>query len=294
MPVAQHTVADEWSVPLRTNRVAREHSTLIHVAFPQSLVPAMTMVRSSTDQINHMKPRRHRERINELDSATYFRGSDMRRMLLLLALGLASPAMGADQSVSRVLGSIDIAADRTVGDVSTVNGGIEIGPHASVAAVATVNGHLRLGAGATADSMTTVNGSVTLEAAAQVKGTVSTVNGHLELAPGADVGGDLGNVNGDVTINGAHVAGRLRTSTGSIETIHGAHIDGGILVQDGQQNWGLLGWGTPRIVIGPGSVIGGTLRFDRKVKLYISDRAVLTGTIEGAVPTKFSGEKAPE
>jgi hypothetical protein len=155
----------------------------------------MMMVRSSTDRINHMKPKRHRERIHPWDSAAYFRGSDMRRMFLVLAIGLASPALGADPSVSQVLGSIDIAADRTVGDVSTVNGAIEIGPHASVAAVATVNGHLRLGAGAKADSMTTVNGSVTLEPAAQVKGAVTTVNGHLELAPGADVGGDLGNVN---------------------------------------------------------------------------------------------------
>jgi cytoskeletal protein CcmA (bactofilin family) len=262
---------------------------------PHRLPLPMTMVRSSTDRIIHMKPERHRKRIHQRGSATYLRGSDMRRLFLVLAIGLASPALGSDPSVSRVLGSIDIAADRTVGDVSTVNGAIEIGPHASVAAVATVNGHLRLGAGAKADSMTTVNGSVTLEAAAQVKGAVTTVNGHLELAPGADVGGDLGNVNGDVTVNGAHVAGRLRTSTGSIETIHGAHIDGGILVDDDEHTWwGLFGSGRPRIVIGPGSVIGGTLKFDRKVKLYVSDRAVLTGTIEGAVPTKYSGDKAPD
>jgi cytoskeletal protein CcmA (bactofilin family) len=219
----------------------------------------------------------------------------MMRMFLILAVGLASPATAApDDSVSRVLGSIDIAADRTVGNVSTVNGAIEIGSHASVAAVATVNGHLRLRAGAKADSMTTVNGGITLEPAARVKGTVTTVNGSLELAPGADVGGDLGNVNGDVNIDGAHVAGRLRTSNGSIETTYGARIDGGVLVEGTQHNWGLFGWGTPRIVIGPGSIIGGTLKFERKVKLYVSDRAVLTGTIEGAVPTRYSSEKGPE
>jgi hypothetical protein len=49
----------------------------------------------------------------------------------------------------------------------------------------------------------------------------------------------------------------------------------------------------PRIVIGPGSVIGGTLDFERPVKLYVSDRATI-GPVQGATAVKFSGEQAPE
>jgi hypothetical protein len=217
----------------------------------------------------------------------------MKIAFLVLAVAFAGDATGADTAVNRVLGSIDIAADRVVGNVSTVNGGIDIGSKAVVAAVETVNGHVRLGAGASAKSLETVNGGITLETGARVSGKVETVNGSLRLAPGAEVGAALRNVNGGVTIDGAHVAGQLRTSTGSIETTNGARLDGGILVDENHGNWGLFTWGTPRIVIGPGSVIGGPLKFQRKVILFISDRAVIAGPIEGAVPTPFSGDRPP-
>ena len=217
----------------------------------------------------------------------------MKAKFLLLALALTSSTAAAEESVSRVLGSIDIEPNRTVANVSTVNGAIEIGAHANVAAVDTVNGHLRLGAGAKADSMSTVNGHVTLETGAQVKGKVTTVNGSMELAPGSEVGAELQNVNGDFTIDAAHVAGRLHTSTGSMTIEHGARIDGGILVDEGHHNWTLFGPGTPRIVIGPGAVIGGPLKFERKVNLFVSDQAVLQGPIEGAVAVRYSGDTAP-
>ena len=48
----------------------------------------------------------------------------------------------------------------------------------------------------------------------------------------------------------------------------------------------------PRVVVGPGAAIGGTLRFGREVKLYVSDRAEV-GRIEGATPVRFSGDTPP-
>lgn len=214
--------------------------------------------------------------------------------IALTALFCAVPAAAAERSVSRVLGSIDIAANDTVGSVSTVNGAIEIGPHASAANVDTVNGHLRLGAGASANSLSTVNGGITLEQDAHVKGGVSTVNGGLHLTSGAEVGGTLSNVNGDVLLIGAHVAGVLSTNTGSIQVMNGTRLDGGIHIERTEHNWGIFGWRTPRVVIGPGAVVAGPLTFDRKVVLYVSDRAVVTGAIAGATPIRYSGNLAPE
>ena len=54
-----------------------------------------------------------------------------------------------------------------------------------------------------------------------------------------------------------------------------AHVDGGIHVEKDISWFHIWFWSedTSRVVIGPGSVVGGTLRFERKVNLYVSDRA---------------------
>jgi hypothetical protein len=46
-------------------------------------------------------------------------------------------------------------------------------------------------------------------------------------------------------------------------------------------------------VIGPGAVVQGELKFERKVKLYVSDKATI-GTVTGATPEMFSGETPPK
>jgi hypothetical protein len=48
----------------------------------------------------------------------------------------------------------------------------------------------------------------------------------------------------------------------------------------------------PVIVIGPGATVQGELRFERKVKLYVSDKATI-GTVIGATAVPFSGETPP-
>jgi len=40
------------------------------------------------------------------------------------------------------------------------------------------------------------------------------------------------------------------------------------------------------------SVVGGTLRFERKVNLYVSERATI-GRVEGATAVRFSGDRPP-
>lgn len=200
---------------------------------------------------------------------------------------------GATHSVN---GSIRVSAGQKKDDVSTVNGSIHIADNAVVAGAETVNGSITMGAHATADELHTVNGSITLGDAASVTHTISAVNGTLTLHSGADAGGALTNVNGRIVLQAAHVGGGIKTVNGGIDIGSNSHVDGGLLVQKGHTDmfW-FFHWGsndTPRIVIGPGAVVQGTLRFERPVRLFVSDTATI-GPVSGATAVKYSGEKPP-
>ena len=187
-----------------------------------------------------------------------------------------------------VNGSIHVPAGTHTGGVGTVNGSIRIDDNATVGSAGTVNGSVALGTHAAADTVGTVNGSITLGEGAHVARDVSTVNGSMTLKSGADVGGPLANVNGRIVLNDAHVAGGLRTVDGDIEVGGGSHVEGGILVKRNGGGWFNFNSHKPRIVIGPGAVVQGDLRFERTVELYVSDSAT-TGPITGATAIRFSG-----
>ncbi len=208
--------------------------------------------------------------------------------------GGSGPAFGngnvtADsQGGHTVNGTVRVADGQRTGDLSTVNGSIEVGDNAAVAAAQTVNGSISVGSHTAADSLTTVNGSISLEDGARVSHTIRSVNGSLTLHSGADVGGSLINVNGTINLNAAHVGGGITTANGDITVEGASHIDGGILVQKPPSGWFEFSH-EPRIVIGPGSVVGGDLRFDRKVELYVSDKAKI-GRVIGATALRYPGE----
>ena len=207
--------------------------------------------------------------------------------LFTLALLAAWGAQAAE--TSKVMGSIDVAAGEHAGDVSTVNGSIHIGDNAVVGSAHTVNGGIELGRQATARELTTVNGSVAIREAARVTGAVHTVNGKLTVEKDADVAGDLGNVNGEIKVIAAHIGGEVTTTTGGMELGPNAHVDGGLHVTK-DSSWISFGrQSVPRIVIGPGSIVNGTLRFERTVKLYVSDRAKI-GRVEGATTILFAAD----
>jgi DUF4097 and DUF4098 domain-containing protein YvlB len=211
-------------------------------------------------------------------------------LLLGLTLGAGAAAFAAD-NVSKVTGSITIAAGEHAGNVATVNGSIDIGDNAVVEHAHTVNGSVRLAEHAGAAEVETVNGSIHLQEGAHVSGRLRTVNGSLSLEPGAEVGERLSNVNGSMHVHAAHVGGDIETVTGSMEIGPDARVDGGIHVRRDESS-DSSHRALPRIVIGPGSVVKGTLRFERPVELYVSDRASI-GPVEGATAVKFSGDRPP-
>jgi hypothetical protein len=221
------------------------------------------------------------------------RQHDWALALLALAFGVAGAARAGDDSISTVMGSITVSAGEHRGDLATVNGSIRIGEGAAVGHAHTVNGSIALEPRATAAEVNTVNGSVHLTEGAQVSGPVHTVNGSMSLDKGANVAGALANVNGTIRVGAAHVGGDVETVTGSIEIGPDARVDGGVIVREDHTKEEMGSRGTPRVVIGPGSVVKGTLRFERTVALYVSDRATI-GPVEGAAPIKFSGDHPPD
>ena len=212
-------------------------------------------------------------------------------LLAALAAVAGCDISTSDTDTSKVNGSVHILAGTALGVAETVNGGIEIDPTAAVTVAKTVNGGIRLGAHATAESLSNVNGSITLDDGARVAGGAESVNGSMILHSGAEVVGSLENVNGRIELTAAHVAGGIKTADGNIVITGNSHVEHGILVQ---QHHELIHFGddNPRIVIGPGATIEGELHFERQVKLYVSDRAVI-GPVVGATPIPFSGDAPP-
>jgi DUF4097 and DUF4098 domain-containing protein YvlB len=211
--------------------------------------------------------------------------------LLLASVGVLAEHRG---SIDKVNSGITINAGDTADDVSTVNGGITIGDGAVVDEAETVNGGIRLGEGARARSVDTVNGGIRLGSKAVVSGDVETVNGGISMEADAEAEGEVSNVNGAIELERAHVRGRVSTVNGDVLIGDGSRVEGGILVEE--PNCGWLGcWGSrrpPRIVIGAGAVVGGTLKFEQEVKLYVHDSAQI-GPVEGATAERYSGSAPP-
>lgn len=197
-----------------------------------------------------------------------------------------------DGGMDKVNGSIHVEAGQAPQDASTVNGSIRLADNAKVEDASTVNGSISLGAHASAQSADTVNGSIKLDNGAQVTKTIESVNGALTLSPGAEVAGHLSNVNGHISVDGAHVGGGIETVDGDVDVTGNARVDGGILVHKPDSNsWFHFGSDrVPVVTIGPGATVNGTLKFEREVKLYVSDKAHV-GQIVGATPVKFTGDE---
>ena len=214
---------------------------------------------------------------------------------LLLVLGLAAAAYAGndDLDIDKVNGSIHVPDNATVGKLSTVNGSVHVGANAHAKSAETVNGGIDVETGATVDSLETVNGGIHMSDKVRVAKTVETVNGSITLGTGTDVAGHASTVNGGIRLDNAHVGGGIETVSGDITIGANSKVEGGLLVNE-DHSWFHFGSARkPRIVIGPHAVVQGKLTFKREVELYVSDSAT-TGAVEGATPTKFSGDQAPQ
>jgi DUF4097 and DUF4098 domain-containing protein YvlB len=211
----------------------------------------------------------------------------LRCLCFVLVASFAVNAVAAED-ISKVNGSITVDAGKTVGDLDTVNGSIRVGSDSRAEDVATVNGSINVADGAEVVTLETVNGRISVGARVRVTKSIEAVNGGVSLGQGTEVAGGVSNVNGTIRLEGARVKGAISTVSGDIDIGADSHVQGGITVEKPS------GWFNsskpPRVVIGPRAVVEGTLEFRREVELLISDSARV-GTIKGATPTRFSGER---
>lgn len=230
--------------------------------------------------------------------------------LITLSLALAAGPALAQQNVDKVFGGITAEAGKEYGSLEsvnggitvregatvraaeTVNGGISIADRARVGSAETVNGGINVGDQATAGSLETVNGGITLGEGAIVEHDVETVNGGIRGGKGSQVGGDAETVNGGLSFVGAKIAGRLTTTNGDI-TLDATHVRGGILVEKPSMGWFNSNKSrVPRVVIGPQSVVEGTLVFEREVELFVHATARV-GTVTGATAQAYTDKLPP-
>lgn len=191
----------------------------------------------------------------------------------------------------RVNGSIHLVAGQANGDAATTEGAISIDDKATFGVADAINGDIWVGAGASGKAARAVNGSITLDKGAHLNGEMTVANGNLTLNEGAEAG-SVSNVNGRIIANGAVVDRGINTINGDIFVNGPSRIKGGIHVNRLPTGIVQAAHEPPRIVIGPGATVEGTMKFERTVKLYVSDKATI-GSVEGASPISFSGDQPP-
>jgi cytoskeletal protein CcmA (bactofilin family) len=227
----------------------------------------------------------------------------------LLILLMSVPALGASinksvkigageesDGATSVNGSITVGESATVtGNLKTVNGTIRVDDGAIVQKASTVNGGLKLGDRGKAEALSTVNGSIRVGEEAMVAGEIEAVNGRITVEKGAHISDNVSNVNGQIDLSGAELEGDLSTVNGDINLADRSVVKGDIIVEEPG------GWDSdkeknriPRLVIGPGSRVEGTIVLERKVKLFISETAEVGGvsgvmSMDDAV--RFSGDR---
>lgn len=228
--------------------------------------------------------------------------------LITLGLALAAGPAAAQQNIDKIFGGITAQANEQYGSLAsvnggisvrdgatvrkaeTVNGGISIGKGAHVGSAETVNGGITVGEDATVGTLEAVNGGISLARGVRVERDASTVNGGIRGLEGVQIGGDVETVNGGLSFEGAIITGRLTTTQGDI-TLLATQVRGGVLVEK-PGFMGRSGRRFPRIVIGPDSVVEGTLVFEHDVELFVHASAKI-GTVTGATPQAYTDKLPP-
>jgi len=209
--------------------------------------------------------------------------------LLSLFLSTAVGAQDENRYLFNGEHSIRIAPDVEAGTLRTTHASIRMGERSRVRDVKTIDGEVVLAKGSRANSVRSLDGAVRLEEGVKIVHGVATAGGAIVLDDHVDVAGPVSTADGEIRLQNAHVGGGIVTRRGNIHVGGGSRVENGIRVKRAFClciNGGLLT--NPRVVIGPGAVVQGTLLFERKVTLYVSDTATI-GDVVGGTAVRFSG-----
>lgn len=205
-------------------------------------------------------------------------------------------AGGESDGASSVNGSITVGENAVVqGGVNTVNGSIRVDSGAAIENASTVNGGVRIADNVQADDLSTVNGAIKVGKSAMIDGEIDAVNGSIRVEKGSRISRDVSNVNGHIELSGAVVGGDVSTVSGDVDVMDGTVIQGDLVVEKrGGWGWGNSTKRKPRIVIGPGSSVKGTIKLEQEVELFISESAEVGG-VEGKMSmsdaVRFKGDR---
>ncbi len=200
------------------------------------------------------------------------------------------------EDFSSVNGNLALAAGANAKDLSNVNGDIELGGNNTVQDISSVNGSIEGGKTLrVSGDVSSVNGSIEFGLDSHVSGEMTTVNGELNYA-GGSVGKDISTVNGDVELGSVTVQGNISTTWGDV-VLNGSAVMGELRVKKPRvSNW----WGKdpqpPRIVLGPGARISGSITLEQPAKIYVHQNAqlpIITGEMVGGAVVRFTGATAP-
>ena len=218
--------------------------------------------------------------------------SAIRVFLSLAAICLTGTAMASSSNKSiriadgaetggrsTVNGSITVGDNAVVdGSITTVNGSITVNKDSRVKDAETVNGSIRMGRGVAAGNVESVNGEIRLDENVSIAGVVSVVNGKITMGKGCRVSDDVSNVNGNVSISSSEIGGDLGTVNGDITLTDNSVLHGKLTVEKpGGWNWNKTNRRKPRVVIGPGVQVMGSIHLEREVDLFISETAKVSG-----------------
>lgn len=212
-------------------------------------------------------------------------------LAIALSAGMGS-ALANPPDLSKVNGSLTAEAGRTYGDIDTVNGSIRVESKAIARDVETVNGSITMDTGSKAEDVGTVNGKIVLRDGVSARSVetvngaiigvsnirvqhgVEAVNGSIEIGAHSTISRNVETVNGSIKLLTTSVIGHVETVNGNI-LIGDKTVVGGDLAVRKPTGWG-INWGkprTPRIILGPGSVVKGNLVLEREVELYVHESA---------------------
>lgn len=197
---------------------------------------------------------------------------------------------------STVNGGIRVGRDAVVdGKLETVNGSIRVDDNARIRDAETVNGAVSLADGTTAGDVSSVNGTVQIGNSATIDGKVEVVNGRIASGDSTHIGKSVSNVNGPIDVTGTEIGGDLSTVNGDVTLSGNTVLRGDLVVEKPNDRfWKKDNQRNPRIIIGPGARVAGSIRLEREVDLFISDSAQVGGvsgvmTMDQAV--RFSGDR---
>ncbi len=191
------------------------------------------------------------------------------------------------RSISHVNSGIDLAAGSVAGDLETVNGGISIGDNSQVGAIETVNGGFTLGDSVRIESLEGVNGGIKAGRELRIERGIETVNGGIELGSGAEIGGGIETVNSAIVLDHARIGGSVSFASGELDTGTDTRIDGDIHVEKAN-GWHRKQSRKPRVVIGPQSVVRGSIVLEQETELWVHDSATV-GSVQGGNAQRYSG-----